>query len=190
MKHLLGFFVFFFFTLGFGFPAFSDNPGSNDLALYHLGQPATGEQILRWNIDITPDGQGLPPGQGSVKEGAEVYAKHCASCHGATGEEGPMPRLVGGQGTLDSDHPVKTVGSYWRYATTLFDYIFRAMPPTAPQSLTPKEVYAVVGWILFRNEIVPETAIMNAKTLPDVQMPNRNGFVPDPRPDVLQKETK
>jgi cytochrome c len=119
-----------------------------------------------------------------VKHGAQLYAKKCAGCHGPTGVEGPMVPLVGGRGTLATPEPVKTVGSYWPQATTLYDYIYRAMPYTAPQSLTPDEVYSLVAWLLFRNGIVPERAIMDARTLPAVQMPNRLGFVPDPRPDV------
>ncbi len=95
-----------------------------------------------------------------------------------------MDRLVGGQGTLKKDYPIKTVGSYWPYATTLYDYIRRAMPFTAPQSLTPDEVYSVVAWLLYQNGIIPEDAVMDARTLPAVRMPNRDGFVPDPRPDV------
>jgi mono/diheme cytochrome c family protein len=151
---------------------------------YGFGRPATDAEISAWNIDVSPTGEGLPPGRGTVKEGARVYAKKCASCHGPTGTEGPNDRLVGGQGTLATARPVKTVGSYWPYATTLYDYVHRAMPFTAPQSLTPDEVYAVVAWILNRNGIIPEDAVMDANSLPQVQMPNRKGFVPDPRPDV------
>ena len=153
-----------------------------------FGRAATESDINAWDIDIAPDGKGLPPGRGSVAEGKTVYKHHCASCHGATGVEGPMPMLVGGQGTLNTDHPVKTVGSYWPYATTLYDYIFRTMPFSSPQSLTPDEVYAVVAWILFRNGIVEETARVDATTLPRIQMPNRSNFVSDPRPDVHTKE--
>ena len=149
-----------------------------------LGRPAAGEEISAWNIDIAPNGEGLPPGRGTVGEGARVFAAKCASCHGPTAKEGPYDRLVGGHGTLATNQPVKTVGSFWPYATTLYDYIHRAMPFTAPQSLTPDEVYAVVAWLLFQNGIVAEEAVMDAKTLPAVRMPNRDGFVPDPRPDV------
>jgi mono/diheme cytochrome c family protein len=151
---------------------------------YGLGQPATDSQIRAWDIDIGPAGQGLPPGRGTVTLGAEVYAKKCASCHGRTGVEGPADRLVGGQGTLRGQEPMKTVGSYWPYATTLYDYIYRAMPFTAPQSLTAEEVYSLVAWILARNGIVTDDAVMDAATLPKVIMPNRDGFIPDPRPDV------
>ena len=176
--------------LGMGLAGTSGLAGTqSDISMsYGLGRSATEAEIQAWDIDISPDGKGLPAGQGSVAEGATVYKKHCASCHGATGVEGPMPNLVGGQGTLDTDHPFKTVGSYWPYATTLYDYIFRTMPLTAPQSLTPHEVYAVVAWILFRNGIVAETAHLDATTLPRIQMPNRNHFMSDPRPDVPKKE--
>ncbi len=151
---------------------------------YGLGRTATEAEINKWNIDVSPSGEGLPPGQGTVKHGAQVYAKTCAGCHGPTGVEGPMVPLVGGRGTLATAEPVKTVGSYWPEATTLYDYIYRTMPYTAPQSLTPDEVYSLVAWLLFRNGIIREDAVMDARTLPAVQMPNRLGFVPDPRPDV------
>ena len=151
---------------------------------YGIGQAATDRAISAWNIDVSPTGEGLPPGRGTAKDGAPIYAAKCASCHGATGVEGPMPRLVGGRGTLGTDHPVKTVGSYWPYATTVYDYVHRAMPYTAPQSLTPDETYAVTAWLLYQNGILSDDAILDASTLPAVQMPNRNGFVSDPRPDV------
>lgn len=151
---------------------------------YGFGNPATEAEIAAWNIDVAPNGVGLPPGHGTVLQGAIVYAGKCASCHGVTGTEGPHNRLVGGQGSLNSDHPVKTIGSFWPHATTLYDYIFRAMPFTAPQSLTPDEVYSLVAWLLHQNGIVPKDAVLDARTLPAVRMPNRGGFVSDPRPDV------
>ena len=151
---------------------------------YGLGRPATQEEIRAWDIDVAPTGEGLPPGRGTVKQGAEVYAAKCASCHGPTGTEGPKDRLVGGQGTLATGKPIKTIGSYWPYATTLYDYIKRAMPFNAPQSLTPDETYAVVAWLLFQNRIIAEDAVMDARSLPTVRMPNRDGFIRDPRPDV------
>ncbi|MGB0909048.1 MAG: c-type cytochrome [Nitrospirales bacterium] len=154
---------------------------------YGIGHSATQAEIQDWNIDIASNGAGLPPGQGTVIEGATVYAKTCASCHGTTGIEGPRPKLVGGHNTLNTDHPLKTVGSYWPYATTLFDYIYRAMPLTAPQSLSPNETYAVVAWILFRNGIIKESSTLNANILPSITMPNRKGFVRDPRPEILKK---
>ena len=148
--------------------------------VYGLGRAATETEIRAWNIDVVPSGEGLPPGRGTAKAGAEVYAAKCASCHGETGVEGPRNRLIGGQGTLNTAYPLKTVGSFWPYATTLYDYIYRAMPITAPQSLTPDDVYAVVAWILFRNGIVQEDTTLDAGTLPAVRMPNRDGFVSDP----------
>lgn len=149
-----------------------------------LGHPPSEEQIRAWDIDVTPFGDGLPPGRGSAKEGTNVYAVKCAACHGQKGIEGPAPRLVGGIGTLATADPVKTVGSYWPYATTVFDYVRRAMPLTSPQSLSADETYAVVAWILAQNGIIPPDRVMDASTLPKVEMPNRKGFVADPRPDV------
>ncbi len=153
-------------------------------ARYGFGQPATEADIKAWNIDITPTGEGLPPGRGTVQEGGVVYANKCAACHGPTGTEGPKDRLVGGQGSLTTNQPIKTIGSYWPYATTLYDYIHRAMPLNAPQSLVPDEVYSVVAWLLHQNGIIPATMVIDGQTLPTVKMPNRDGFVPDPRPDV------
>jgi cytochrome c len=151
---------------------------------YGLGRAATDEEIRAWNIDVSPTGEGLPPGQGTVKQGAQVFATKCAMCHGPTGTEGPKDKLVGGQNTLKAAKPIKTVGSYWPYATTLYDFINRAMPFSAPGSLNPDEIYSVIAWLLFQNGIVKDDAVIDARTLPQVQMPNRNGFIPDPRPDV------
>ncbi len=154
---------------------------------FGFGSSATPEQIAGWDIDIAPDGTGLPPGSGTVQQGEALFAKLGAKCHGAKGEgTDAAPALVGGQGTLATDHPVKTVGSYWPYATTLFDYIRRAMPADNPQSLAPDQVYALCAYILNLNGIVPANAVMDAKTLPQVVMPNHAGFTsPDPRPDVF-----
>lgn len=154
---------------------------------YGFGRPATSAEIGALNIDIDPNGAGLPPGQGTVQQGATIYGNKCAACHGPTGTEGPKDRLVGGHGSLATEHPVKTIGSFWPYATTLYDYIHRAMPLNAPQSLTPDEVYAVVAWLLHQNGIIPADAAIDAQTLPTVKMPNREGFVSDPRPDVLSR---
>lgn len=152
---------------------------------FQFGTPATPQEISGWNIDVDPNGSGAPPGSGTVAQGERVYATSCASCHGNNGQGKPMDRLVGGQGTLASDHPVKTVGSYWPYATTVFDYIRRAMPFTAPRSLNDDQVYAVTAYLLYLNGIISKDAVLNAKTLPKVKMPNRNGFVsPDTRPDA------
>ena len=119
-----------------------------------------------------------------MQQGASIFAAKCAMCHGATGREGPKDRLVGGRNTLATEKPVKTVGSYWPYATTLYDYIHRAMPFNAPQSLSPDETYSVIAWLLYQNGIIEEGTIIDARSLPAITMPNRDGFVPDPRPDV------
>ena len=142
-----------------------------------LGRAATAAEIAAADISIAPSGAGLPAGQGSVKAGAAVYAAKCESCHGPKGAGKPADALVGGTGTLAQANAVRTVGSYWPYATTLFDYIRRAMPTTAPLSLTNEEVYAVSAYVLHLNGIVAEDAVMNAQTLPQVRMPNREGFV-------------
>ncbi len=146
---------------------------------YGLGKPATEAGIKAWDIDIAPNGAGLPQGRGTVQQGATLYAAKCAACHGPTGTEGPNDRLIGGQGSLATEHPIKTIGSYWPYATTLYDYIFRAMPFTAPQSLMPEEVYALVAWLLHQNGIISKDTIMDAVTLRAVRMPNRDGFISD-----------
>jgi mono/diheme cytochrome c family protein len=151
---------------------------------YGLGRQATEKEIQDWNIEVSPDGQGLPAGQGTVKQGAQVYAMKCAGCHGPSGKEGPNDRLVGGQGSLRTSQPLKTIGSYWPYATTLYDYLRRAMPFSAPQSLTPDEIYALVAWLLHQNGIVAADAVLDARSLPIIEMPNRNGFILDPRPDM------
>lgn len=154
---------------------------------FGFGQPASEDEIAGWDIDVAPDGTGLPPGSGSVQQGKDLYDRLGAKCHGAMGEGSDVaPPLVGGQGTLDTDAPVKTVGSFWPYAPVLYDYIHRAMPADAPQSLTPDEVYALTAYVLFLNGIVPEDAVMDAQSLPQVVMPNHAGFTsPDPRPDVF-----
>lgn len=157
---------------------------AEESAGYGLGRSATEDEIRSWNIDVSPSGEGLPPGQGTVKQGAQVYAAKCAACHGPTGVEGPKDKLVGGRNTLTGPKPIRTIGSYWPYATTLYDYIHRAMPFNAPQSLTAAETYSVIAWLLFQNQIIAEDAVIDAQSLPKVQMPNRNGFIPDQRPDV------
>jgi len=143
----------------------------------NLGRVVTAEEIKAWDISIPPSGAGLPPGSGSVKQGAAVYAAKCEACHGANGAGKPVDALVGGQGTLASGTPVRTVGSYWPYATTLFDYVRRAMPTNAPKSLTDSEVYAVSAYLLQLNGIILQDAVMNAQTLPQVKMPNKDGFI-------------
>ncbi|MEL6061248.1 MULTISPECIES: c-type cytochrome [unclassified Methylobacterium] len=151
---------------------------------YGIGRTATEAEIAAWNIDIDREGRKLPPGSGSVAQGRAVFEAQCASCHGARGEGGVGDPLVGGQGSLASAKPLKTVGSFWPYAPTLFDYIRRAMPMNAPESLSADEVYAVSAYILNLNGLVPDEAVLDAHALAAVRMPNRDGFVPDPRPDV------
>lgn len=157
-----------------------------------LGTPATLEQIRGWDIDVRPDGAGLPPGKGTVEQGEKVYAEQCAACHGEKGQNPAkgFDRLVGGKGTLATPKPVQTVGSYWPYATTIFDYVNRAMPFTAPNTLTADEVYSVVAYLLYVNDIVPRQAIMDAQELKKVKMPNAEGFIADGRPDTEDLKCK
>jgi S-disulfanyl-L-cysteine oxidoreductase SoxD len=147
-----------------------------------FGQPIAPADLAPWDIEILPSGAGLPPGSGTVAQGEAVYAAKCQACHGEKGAGQPNDRLVGGQGTIRAGTaPVKTVGSYWPYATTLFDYIRRAMPWTNPKSLTNDEVYAVSAYILNLNGIIGANDTMNAQTLAKVSMPNKDGFIPFPR---------
>ena len=155
---------------------------------YGIGRAATPAEIAGWNIDIDRYGNNLPPGSGNVSHGREVFDQQCAACHGAKGEGGVGDRLVGGQGTLATPDPVKTVGSFWPYAPTLFDYIRRAMPQNAPESLSNDDVYAVSAYILHLNGLLPAEATLDARTLSAIKMPNRNMFVGDPRPDVKNGE--
>jgi S-disulfanyl-L-cysteine oxidoreductase SoxD len=146
----------------------------------NLGKPISPEDLATWDISIGPDGAGLPAGSGTPKQGEEVFTMKCQACHNAKGAGQPNDRLVGGQGTIIAgDKPaVKTVGSYWPYATTLFDYIRRAMPLPQSKSLSNDEVYAVAAYILNLNGVIGETDTLDAKTLPQVKMPNREGFTP------------
>src|SRR5271167_1132123 len=155
---------------------------------YGIGRPATPQEIAGWDIDVSPNGAGLPPGRGDVRQGEAIFADKCAACHGAHGEGKPMDRLVGGIGTLRDKKPEKTVGSFWPYSTTLFDYVGRAMPLNAPQSLPPDEVYAVSAYVLFLNGIVAHETTLDADTLAKIKMPNRDGFVSAyPTPSVSAK---
>ncbi len=150
-----------------------------------IGRVPTPEEIARWDIDARPDGLGLPPGRGTAREGEEIYLARCASCHGEFGEAvGRWPQLVGGQGSLTWDEPIKTVTSYWPYAVTVFDYIKRAMPFGDAQSLTDDEVYAITAFLLASDGIIPEDFVVDAESLPKIVMPNADGFIDDPRPDV------
>nr|WP_310159344.1 cytochrome c [Herbaspirillum sp. 1173] len=149
-----------------------------------LGQPLSDAQLARWNIDVDAQGRGLPAGRGSVAQGQRIYAQTCAACHGDKGQGNPADALVGGQGSLATAKPLKTIGSFWPYATTVFDFINRAMPYNAPKSLSADEVYAVTAYLLHLNGIVPANTVLDAASLPQVRMPNRDGFIGDTRPDT------
>jgi cytochrome c len=152
-----------------------------------LGRPASAEEIRAWDIDVRADGTGLPAGRGTVASGQLVFAQKCAACHGDRGQGGPMDKLTGGESTLTAASPIKTVGSFWPHATTLFDYVRRAMPFNAPQTLSNEETYAVVAYVLHLNGILSAEAMLDASSLPRVKMPNRDGFTADPRPDVASR---
>ncbi|HUA53970.1 MAG TPA: cytochrome c [Candidatus Sulfotelmatobacter sp.] len=158
-------------------------------ARYGYGTPATPAAIAGWDIDARPDGAGLPSGKGSVAQGAEIYVQQCAACHGTFGEgEGRYPKLAGGDGTLTQDRPEQTVGSYWPFAVTVWDYIDRAMPFPAPHSLSADQVYAVTAYVLNLNNIVDGDFVATRDSLPKVKMPNHDHFVwQDPRPDIKDK---
>jgi S-disulfanyl-L-cysteine oxidoreductase SoxD len=164
--------------------AMSASPCMGQLPTYGVGRPPTSDEIKAWDMTIPPDGKGLPPGSGTAAVGKTVYTARCASCHGPNGNDGKYGPLVGGRGTLTTDKPVKTIGSYWPYATTLWSYINRAQPFDEPGSLTHEQVYAVTAYLLYLNGIIGEREVLDARTLPAVKMPNRAGFVPDARPDV------
>jgi mono/diheme cytochrome c family protein len=151
---------------------------------YGVGRTPTQEDIRTLGIMVAPDGTGLPAGSGSAVEGKAVFVAKCAECHGAQGAGGDGPALVGGRGTLATATPKRTVGSYWPYATTVWDYVSRAMPFNRPGTLSHDEVYAVSAYLLFLNEIIDEKQVLDARSLPLIRMPNRDGFVSDPRPDV------
>jgi S-disulfanyl-L-cysteine oxidoreductase SoxD len=157
---------------------------------FGYGLAATPEQISGWDIDVRgEDGAGLPPGKGAVSRGAEVFADQCAGCHGTFGEgEGRFPKLVGGAGTLGNDRPELTVGSYWPFAPTLWDYINRAMPMQAPHTLSADDVYALTAYILNLNNVVAGEFVADRDSLPKLKMPNRDNFIwTDPRPDTAAK---
>jgi S-disulfanyl-L-cysteine oxidoreductase SoxD len=142
-----------------------------------LGRPPTADEIKAADIAVLPDGRGLPPGSGTAERGRDLYARRCAACHGASGKEGPADILVGGNGSLATPRPLKTVGSFWPYATTLWDYINRSMPYDRPGTLTADDVYAVTAFVLQLNGIVGAGEALTQETLPRVRMPNRDGFI-------------
>jgi cytochrome c len=152
----------------------------------NIGRTPSADEIKQWDITVLPNGAGLPAGSGTPEQGEALYKAKCASCHGENGE-GKTPVgvvLVGGIGTLATEKPVKTIGSYWPYATSVWDYIYRSMPYTEPGTLSAGETYAVTAFLLFKNSIIKHDEAMNKDTLPKVRMPNRDGFIPDSRPDV------
>lgn len=173
-------------ALGLGGVSSVQAQGTPGGAPYGFGTVATPAAIAAWDIDIDARGNGLPRGQGSVAEGARLYAEKCAACHGDRGQGKPADALVGGTVSLGEQKsaPLKTVGNFWPYATTLFDFIRRAMPYNAPQSLKPDEVYALTAWILNANGVLPADAVLDAPRLSALKMPNQAGFVSDARPDV------
>jgi cytochrome c len=147
-----------------------------------LGHAVSEADIAAWDISVGPDGASLPRGGGTAAQGETVYVAKCQGCHGEKGAGKPNDTLVGGAGSLSTDRPLKTVGSYWPYATTLFDYIRRAMPWDHPKSLTDDEVYAVSAYVLFLNGLTGRDDVVDARSLPTIKMPNRDGFIPFPRP--------
>jgi mono/diheme cytochrome c family protein len=166
--------------------ASTNDASTKEPASFGIGRPATPAEIAALDIDVGPDGVGLPPGRGTSADGAPIYAARCAGCHGKTGKEGPndvlVGRLPGDAFTFARDPKApKTIGSYWPYATTVFDYIRRAMPPDAPGSLRDNEVYGLVAYLLALNELIPADAVIDAASLPKVKMPAHDHFVPDTR---------
>jgi cytochrome c len=162
-----------------------DNGATAATPRYGLGRPASTADFAKHDYLVGPKGTGLPKGRGTAAQGRPIYMQSCAACHGARGEgTNDYPALVGGQSSLKSDKPLPTVGSYWPYATTVWDYVNRAMPYQTPGTLKPDEVYALTAYLLLMNGIVSPDFELNERTLPALKMPNRDGFVPDPRPDV------
>lgn len=176
--------VFVFFVAA----VMSTRAGAAQSPTYGVGRAPTAQELKAVDIDVLPDGRGLPPGSGTARVGRETYTSRCVTCHGPTGKEGPQDILAGGQGSLNTSTPLKTVGSYWPYATTLWDYLRRAMPFDHPGTLTIDQVYATTAYVLFLNGIVGEDDVIDQATLPRVEMPNRKGFVADSRPDIPVKK--
>jgi len=166
-------------------PIIASSSVSAEQRPFGLGQIATAEQVAGWDIDVRPDGLGAPVGTGNAMDGEEIYAERCSACHGDFGEAvDNWPVLVGGAGTLTSHDPVKTTGSYWPYASTMYDYIYRAMPFGEAQSLSRDETYQIVAYLLYMNDIIDDEFEVNQNTIGTIEMPNRDGFMlPDPRPD-------
>jgi len=166
--------------------AFAQAPSYSD-----VGRTPTKEEVQAWNDSIGPQGKELPPGSGTAKQGAEIFASKCAACHGPAGEGSQMaPRLVGGRGALSSPTPSRTLANYWPFATTIWDYINRAMPPKQEGSLSASDIYALTAFILNRNEIIPEGQVIDAASLPKIKMPNRDGFIPQRLEDIHDQQAR
>ena len=175
------------FILSFSLIIFLANTTNANDRKFNLGQIATLEQVAGWDIDVRPDGLGAPIGSGTAFSGEEIYAEVCAACHGDFGEgEDRWPPLVGGEGSLASHDPEKTATSYWPFASTIFDYIYRAMPYGEAQSLSYDETYEIVAYILYMGDIIEEDFVLSDKNIGEIEMPNKDGFLlPDPRPDTM-----
>lgn len=165
--------------------------GAAEAQSFGLGRPATPDEVAAWDIDVRPDGLGLPEGSGSVADGEALYEAACAACHGYFGEgEGRWPKLAGGQGTLTHEDPEKTIGSYWPYVSTVFDYVNRAMPYGNARSLSADEVYAITAYLLFLNDLVDDDFVLSRENLTDVRLPNEDGFVFDPRAELPSAQVR
>lgn len=164
----------------------AETKGSSQGNLASVGHAPSADQIEQQDITVLPNGEGLPAGTGTPDQGEVIYKEKCAACHGQNGEGKPPTgvTLVGGIGTLATSKPLKTIGSYWPYATSVWDYIHRSMPYAEPGTLSSDETYAVTAFLLYKNGIIPRDQVMDKQTLPKVRMPNRDGFIPDSRPDV------
>ena len=178
--------VFAIIGFGAGAISFAQAPSYSN-----VGRAPSREEVQAWNDSIGPQGKELPPGSGTAKQGAEIFASKCAACHGPAGEGSQMgPRLVGGRGALNSPTPSRTLANYWPFATTVWDYINRAMPPKQEGALSPSDVYALTAFILYRNEIIPEGQVIDAASLPKVKMPNRDGFIPQRLEDIHDQQAR
>lgn len=182
MLGLVNFLFLIIISLSISFSSHAEN------RKYNIGKIATKIEIAGWDIDVRPDGVGAPKGSGNAIDGEEIYVNRCASCHGDFGEGvDRWPALVGGDGTLASHDPEKTTGSYWPYASTIFDYVYRSMPFGEAQTLTHDETYKIVAYLLNVNEIIDEDFVLSEKNIGKIKMPNASGFsLPDPRPDVTK----
>ena len=175
---------FFLYILGLLLLSF--NLSSAGERTFNLGELATRAEVAGWDIDLRPDGMGAPIGIGTALDGEEIYSDRCGFCHGDFGEGADRwPPLVGGEGSLASHDPEKTTGSYWPYASTIYDYIYRAMPYGDAQSLSYDETYEIVAYLLYMSDIIEEDFVLSDKNIGEIEMPNRDGFLlPDPRPDI------